>query len=54
MLANILKVEGVQVLNQKVLKQVNGGNGCQCGGGSHQTPGGNESGNGEGGQCHEC
>ncbi|PKV49103.1 hypothetical protein ATE84_1120 [Aquimarina sp. MAR_2010_214] len=53
MLANILKVEGVQVLNQKVLKQVNGGSGCSCGGG-HNAPGGNESGNGEGGQCHEC
>ncbi|WP_158597819.1 hypothetical protein [Aquimarina sp. AD10] len=51
MLTEILNLKGVETLSKKILIQVNGGNGCACGG---SGTGGNESGNGEGGQCHEC
>ncbi len=53
MLANILNLEGVQTLEKKILRQVNGGYHCGCGGGSN-SPHGNEYGGAEGELCHEC
>ncbi|GAA4275248.1 hypothetical protein U6A24_17930 [Aquimarina gracilis] len=51
MLTNILNLEGVQTIERKVLKEVNGGSGCACG--SNWTHG-NEYGGGEGMFCDEC
>ncbi|WP_299246101.1 hypothetical protein [uncultured Aquimarina sp.] len=51
MLENILNLKRVQTLRKNILKQVNGGDGCACGGNWIY---GNEFGNGQGGQCYEC